>query len=114
MSSCDPTEKPHRRERAKPAPIASAKASNQRSVVTIVKNVESVRKIQNNPSRSLRLFQPPLLDQRSHERRPPGLVRCPQARAIITVEILVKQQQVAPVRIVLELGTSSINRPMAL
>jgi hypothetical protein len=42
--------------------------------------------------------------------RPPGLVTRAKARSVIAVEILVERNIVAPVRVLLKLGCSSINR----
>src|SRR2546427_9524547 len=55
----------------------------------------------------------PLVDEGRHERGPARLVRCPQALAGVRVEVLVEQDQVAPVRIVLELATVPVDGPAA-
>src|SRR5437879_1885750 len=55
----------------------------------------------------------PGIDQRRHQGRPAGLVRCAEAGAVVAVEVLVKQQVVAPVRVVLELRGAAVDRAMA-
>ena len=45
---------------------------------------------------------PALLDQFGHQRGPAGLVAGAQSRAIVSIEILKEQNQIAPERIVLE------------
>ena len=48
-----------------------------------------------------RLDTPEQIEHDGDEAGPPGLVTCPEARPIVAVEILVEENQVAPVRILL-------------
>src|SRR5215469_8125217 len=48
------------------------------------------------------------------ETRPSSLMACSQARTVIAVKIFVKEDVVAPVRILLELLRCSVNRPLAV
>lgn len=52
-------------------------------------------------------------DQLRNETGPSGLMAGSQARAVISVEILVEQNVILPVRIALEFLRTSINRPPA-
>src|SRR5262245_52910081 len=45
---------------------------------------------------------------------PPGLMARPQARPIVAVEVLVEEDQVPPVRVLLELCRTTINRTPAV
>ena len=53
------------------------------------------------------------LDQFRDETGPPGLVACPKTRAVISVEVLVEEQVILPMRICLEFLCASVNRPPA-
>src|SRR5580658_7806825 len=56
-----------------------------------------------------------LLDQFGDEASPSGLVACADTRAVIAVEIFVKEQQIFPVRIALEnFGTARDGTPAVL
>ena len=50
----------------------------------------------------------PLIDERGDQGRPAGLMRCAQAGAGVAVEILVKENQIVPVGIVLELALVAV------
>ena len=50
----------------------------------------------------------------SHQTGPARLVAGAEPRAVVTVEIFVKQDQIAPVRIVLELGRPAVDRPLSI
>jgi hypothetical protein len=56
------------------------------------------------------------LDQRRDEPRPAGLVRGAQSGAVVAVEVLVEQDEVAPVRVGLELLRAAVDRaaPVAI
>ena len=54
------------------------------------------------------------VEEDSDETRPPGLVAGPKSRAIVAVEVLVKEDEIAPVRIVLEFFRSSVDRASPL
>src|SRR5215472_18062840 len=56
---------------------------------------------------------PPVVDQGSDEGAPSGLVRRAESRAIVAVVELVKEDQVLPVRVLLELLRSSVDRPLS-
>ena len=62
---------------------------------------------------SLIRFASALLDELGHQRGPAGLVAGADAGAIVAMEILVKQDVVAPVRVVLEAFGAAIDRPAA-
>src|SRR5262245_55152295 len=54
------------------------------------------------------------LDQPSDETRPARLMAGAQARAVVAVEVLVEQDQVAPVRVRLEFSGASVDGASAL
>jgi hypothetical protein len=54
-----------------------------------------------------------LLNQLRHQSRPSRLMASSNSRAIIAVEILIEQHQLAPVRVVLKLVSSPINRTIS-
>src|SRR5205085_11933336 len=56
---------------------------------------------------------PPLVNQRSDQRRPAGLVARPDARAVVAVKVLVEQHVVAPVRIFLKFLRAAVDRAAA-
>src|SRR5215468_4042132 len=45
---------------------------------------------------------------------PPGLVARAEACPVVAMEVLVEEDEVAPVRIVLELGGAAVHRPPAI
>src|SRR5262245_18861430 len=51
----------------------------------------------------------PFIDQRSDQGSPARLVRGTEARAVVAVEILVKEQEISPVRVFLELSRTAKN-----
>ena len=51
---------------------------------------------------------------RGDDAGPPGLVARAEAGPVVSVEVLVKQYEIAPVRILLELSGAAINRPVAV
>src|SRR5256885_17164925 len=53
----------------------------------------------------------PFVDQYCHEAGPSGLVRGAQPLPRAAVEVFVEQDQIAPVRVVLELPLRAIDRP---
>src|SRR5271170_2636076 len=53
----------------------------------------------------------PFIDQVRRQRGPAGLVAGAEARAIVTVEMLVEQDGIAPMRIVLKLLRAAEDRP---
>src|SRR6266566_9248164 len=55
----------------------------------------------------------PLLDQFCDQRCPPGLVACPQAGASVAVEVFIEQDEVSPVRIIMEHLRRTVDRPTA-
>ena len=55
-----------------------------------------------------------LLDQLGDQAGPPGLVAGAEAGAGVAIEIFVEQDEVAPVRIGLELLAIAVDRPAAL
>ncbi len=57
---------------------------------------------------------PKQVQEGSDQSGPSRLVAGPEPRAVVTVEILVEQDQVAPVRIVLELGRPAVDRPLPI
>src|SRR5262245_21679731 len=59
-------------------------------------------------------LRPPLVDQRRHQTGPAGLVAGAEAGAVVAVEVLVKEDQVAPVRVALELLGAAVDRPPSL
>src|SRR5690348_15952873 len=52
-----------------------------------------------------------LFDQLRHETRPAGLVTGADARTVVAMEVLVEQDQIAPMRISLEFLLASVDRP---
>src|SRR5829696_3759658 len=50
----------------------------------------------------------PLVNQRGDEPRPAGLVRGAEPHAGVAVKVFVEQDEVAPVRVVLELGVPAV------
>ena len=54
-----------------------------------------------------------LLEEFRHQCRPAGLVAGPNARAVVAMEVLIEQQQITPVRILLELLRAAVDRPAA-
>src|SRR5262245_11629305 len=66
-----------------------------------------------NLERILRRHPSEEVDEACDETRPTGLVARAEASAIVAVEVLVEEDQVAPVRVVLELGCASVDRPLA-
>ena len=62
----------------------------------------------------LRIEQSEELDQLRHQSCPAGLVTRAEPRAVVAVEVFVEQDQVAPVRIVLELFRAAVDRPPAV
>src|SRR5262245_6097008 len=59
------------------------------------------------------LLAAPLVDQRGDQSGPPGLMRSAQTEAVITVEVFVEGDVVAPVRIVLAYVAVSVHRAFA-
>jgi len=55
-----------------------------------------------------------LLEQFGHEPRPARLVARADAGAVVAVEVLVEEEQVAPVGIALELFSAAVDRPAAI
>src|SRR5262249_27865327 len=53
-------------------------------------------------------------DQRRDNSGPPGLMARTEPRAVVAVEILVEQQQIAPVRVVLERRRAAVHSPPAV
>ena len=54
---------------------------------------------------------PKQVEQGRDQTGPSRLMAGAEPRAVVTVEVLVKQDQIAPMRIVLELGGAAVNRP---
>ena len=54
-----------------------------------------------------------VLNQLGNERRPASLVAGPKTSAVVTVEVLVEQNVITPVRIGLEIRLSAENRATA-
>src|SRR5215469_90587 len=54
------------------------------------------------------------LDQPGNQASPPGLVRRAEPGPVVAVEVLVEQQEVAPVRIVLEQRLAAVYRPASV
>jgi hypothetical protein len=74
------------------------------------KKVRSARKV--GSWRALAAQSPsPVFDQSSDECAPASLVGCSQASAIVTVVELVKQNEILPVGILLELFCRTMDRP---
>ena len=61
--------------------------------------------------RSLASTRPNRSRRASDQTGPPRLVAGAEPRAVVTVEVFVEEDQIAPVRIVLELGGPSVDRP---
>ena len=57
---------------------------------------------------------PPFVDQVRDQSRPSGLVIGAEPGAVVAVEVLVEEQQVAPVRILLELLGAAVDPPPAV
>src|SRR4029079_6443222 len=57
---------------------------------------------------------PKQVQQRCDQTRPSCLVAGAEAPAVVTVEVLVRQDQVAPMRVILELGRPAVHRPSPL
>src|SRR5205085_2318909 len=57
-----------------------------------------------------RFLSPPLINQIRHQAAPAGLVRGAESCAVFTVEVFVEEQQIAPVWIVLEFASRSVDR----
>src|SRR5262245_56350373 len=55
-----------------------------------------------------------ILDEASHEGRPARLVACAQPFSLVAVEVLVKEDEVLPVRVLLEPGLVAMARAAAL
>src|SRR5262252_6197340 len=53
----------------------------------------------------------PLVDERGDQPRPARLTRCAQPRPRVSVEVLVEEDQIPPVRILLELADGSVDGP---
>ena len=69
----------------------------------------------------LRSFHEPLLieateniEQESNESGPPSLVTGAQPGAVVAMEVLVKEDMIAPMRIFLELGSAAVERPLSI
>src|SRR4029450_5089457 len=60
-----------------------------------------------------RLHAPEEIEESRNDACPPGLMARPEACAVIALEVLVKENEIAPVRIVLELRGASIDRAAA-
>ena len=58
-----------------------------------------------------RVKTPKQVQEGSDQSGPARLVAGPEPRAVVTVEIFVKENQIAPVRIVLELGRPAVHWP---
>src|SRR5882762_4144819 len=58
-------------------------------------------------------LSPPFIDQRGDESRPASLMRGAQTESGIAVKVFVEQNQIAPIRVALELLHSPINRSVA-
>src|SRR5206468_1636226 len=54
---------------------------------------------------------PEQVEKDSDQTGPPRLVAGAETRSVVTVEVFMEEDQIAPVRIVLELGGPSVNRP---
>ena len=52
-------------------------------------------------------------DEIGHEPGPSRLMRGTEPGTVVAVEVLVEEDEVAPVRVVLELGLSAVDRPAA-
>jgi len=57
---------------------------------------------------------PEEIEEERDEPRPARLVAGPEARAVVAVEILVEQNEIAPVRVVLELRAAAVDGPSSL
>ena len=90
-----PSQLPARRTRAPPT------CSRTRRSATCPRSI----------SRSLASRRPNKSRRHRGEPGPPRLVTGAKPRAVVTVEVLVEEDQIPPVRIVLELGGSSVHRP---
>ena len=65
-------------------------------------------------SRVLASTRPKMSRRGATRAGPARLVAGPEPRAVVTVEVLVKQNQIAPMRIVLELGRAAVDRPLSI
>src|SRR5882672_2642066 len=54
------------------------------------------------------------VQDKCRQTRPSRLVAGSQPGAVVTVKIFVEQDQIAPMRIFLELGRAAINRPLSV
>jgi len=52
-----------------------------------------------------------LLNNLGRETRPAGLMAGPDASSVVSMKILVKENQILPMRVGLELFRSAVNRP---
>ena len=59
-----------------------------------------------------RVESPEDVEQRGDEASPPGLMAGPEPGSVVAMKVLVEQDQVAPVRIVLEDRSGPVNRPL--
>ena len=105
-------------ERAGPAAVASRRRS--RIPIGYAPNLLAADLLANDPCLQHRTVQfehrlgvdaPEEVEQRRDEAGPPGLVAGAEPGAVVAVEVLVEQDQVAPVRIVLELRRAAVHRP---
>src|ERR1700683_1093621 len=55
-----------------------------------------------------------LFDQLGHQAGPPSLMTCAEAGAVVAMKVLVEQNQISPVRIVLEYFGSTVDGPAAV
>ena len=62
-------------------------------------------------SRSFGLETSEDVEQDGDRAGPPRLVAGAEPRAVVTVEVFIEEDQIAPVRIVLELGGAAVDRP---
>ena len=59
------------------------------------------------------LDTPEQVEEDRDQTGPPRLMAGAEPRAVVTVEVFMEEDQIAPVRIVLKLGGPSVNRPPA-
>jgi hypothetical protein len=62
-------------------------------------------------ARSLASTRPNRSSRRAIKPSPPRLVAGAEPRPVVTLEVFIEEDQIAPVRIVLELGRPSVHRP---